>query len=131
MQEYMENKISMPADTCPWCGQIRLEKVTENPVSQDIKVLTSWEPCSQCRSQWSDSVIFIEVSREPFQKNLPSIGTDDTGLLYPTLNLVGLDEEQAKKLDKTYHRGQRVLMHDELFQHLFGRAIEKMQNKAG
>lgn len=118
---------------CAWCGEpkneialmgrIKTEVRGEDPEAPKYCVL-DYEPCEHCAEQWSQGVVILEATtrrptpyRPPIQKN----GGED---IYPTMRLVVIKPESAERLfNGEFKAGQRILLEDEAFEHIFGGAI--------
>lgn len=115
---------------CAWCGEAKNEvallgKIKGTDDAQaPMHCVLDYEPCEHCKEKWSQGVVVLEATtrrptpyRPPIQKN----GNDE---IYPTMRFVVIKSEAAEILfNGQFNAGQKILLEDEAFEHIFGGVI--------
>lgn len=84
-------------DLCFWCGEakgVALLGYLPNDAEAPREMVTSYDPCDTCKSQFESGITFIEVSASPLAKNQPPIQKD----IYPTGNVLVVKEEAVSRI---------------------------------
>lgn len=116
-------------DVCCWCGQpkgVALMGRLKNDAEAPQKIVTSYDPCDTCKKKWSNCVIVFEVTHNKPNDGRPPIGKDnDKSNVYPTMRLVGIDEEVASQINIPCKNGQQCIMEDIAFDKIFGNGFSE------
>lgn len=102
---------------CAWCGKEKNEVALLGYLKGDVEAprnaIINYEPCDECKKQWSQGVAVIEVVRTPREEGQLAI-TKDT---YPTGRMLVVKEHVFN--DK-FHAGKVVFALKEDFDAMFG-----------
>ena len=119
---------------CAWCGEPKNEialmgQIGDRRKGDDIEApmycVLDYEPCDHCKEQWQNGVAVLEATTgrpEPYRPPLQqSNGVD----IYPTMRYVVITTEAAERLfGGKFLEGQKVLLEDEAFERIFGKALK-------
>lgn len=101
---------------CAFCGKEKNEIVLLGRLPGDAEAprtaIVNYEPCDECKAQWAQGVVIIEVSRFPLTEGQPPISNG----AYPTGRVAVVREEA---LNGNFKKGDKALMVTEEFQQMF------------
>ena len=121
---------------CAWCGQPKNEiallgKIKgTNDAQAPMHCILDYEPCEECAKQWSTGVAILEVTLKKPNPYRPPMQKDKGNDLYPTMRMVVITPESAEKIfEQPFEAGNKLLLEDEAFEHIFGEALRQQQSK--
>ncbi|MBO5435899.1 hypothetical protein J6A31_08905 [bacterium] len=110
---------------CPWCGRdkgkIALPSSYHEPVSDKLRLIVDYEPCSRCEQEWDGRVMCFETTYAPITPGQIPINTDFDGRdVFPTGVVVALTEEAARDMfDSDFKAGARLCLDTNTFKSAF------------
>lgn len=105
---------------CVFCGKEKNEVALLGRLKDDAEAPRSavidYQPCDECRANWSQGVALIRVTDKQPGNNIPPLTEKDGTKLYPTAQYHVILPEAAKRLfDIDAPAGTPILMEAEAF----------------
>lgn len=86
---------------CFWCGKEKNEVALLGKLKGDVEAprncILDYEPCDECKKNWSLGVALLGTSKKPLNETLPPIKNTSEGTLYPTGQWLVVTKEAAKR----------------------------------
>ena len=116
---------------CRWCGnkidEIYLPEFAKGKNGKPCSIIKDYNPCSECKEQWSKAVVIIEVVDKPLYPDCLPIQTNEESAFYPTGRHVGIREDVAQKyIDSNCRAGMIFFMTSDTFSPIFQKNFDKI-----
>lgn len=118
---------------CAWCGKEKNEIALMGRIKTDVKgedpqapmhCVLDYEPCDECKAQWSQGVAVLEATTVRPVPYRPPIQKDGNTEIYPTMRMVVIKAEAAERIfGGKFNAGQKLLLEDKAFEQIFGGAV--------
>ncbi len=105
---------------CAFCGKQKQELAFLGRLPGDIKApmsaVLNYEPCDECRQNWSMGVPLIRVSKTPGSEGQPPIQKREGFNIYPTGSYMVITKEAAERIfEHEIQAGKPVFMEDKAY----------------
>lgn len=117
---------------CAFCGKEKNEIALLGKLKDDAKApmsaIMNYEPCNECRANWSKGIALIRTATAPPVKDMPPIQKHDEKNLYPTGSYMVVTKDAAKRLfGIDASEGTFILMEDTAFDDFQNKCKEVIQ----
>lgn len=126
---------------CAWCGKHKNEIALMGRIKTEVRgedpqapmhCVLDYTPCDDCAEQWSIGVAILEATTEKPTPYRPPMQKDKGVDIYPTMRMVVITPESASEIfGQEMTAGQRILLEDKAFEHIFGEALKAQENSNG
>ena len=113
---------------CFWCGKEKGEIALLGKLKDDKEApkncVLDYEPCDECKKNWSLGVALLGTSRKPLNDTLPPIKDTEEETLYPTGQWLVVTKEAAKRYfgeiatEEEIEKADRILVEQEFIEYL-------------
>ena len=113
---------------CFWCGKKKNFVALLGKLKGDIEApkncVLDYEPCDECKKNWSLGVALLGTSRKPLNDTLPPIKDTEEETLYPTGQWLVVTKEAAKRFfnevvtEEEIEKTDRILVEQGLIDYL-------------
>lgn len=105
---------------CIFCGQEKKEIALMGKLKDDVEApmyaVIDYEPCENCRANWSMGVALLRVSETPLKGGMPPLAVKDGKDIYPTGQYFVMTQDAVKQIfDMDMEKGQAVMIEDSAF----------------
>lgn len=118
---------------CAWCGKEKKEIALMGRIKTSVKgedpeapmhCVLDYEPCDDCKAQWSQGVAVLEATMRRPTPYRPPISKQNGEEIYPTMRMVVIKPESAERVfGGQFEAGQKLLLEDTAFEQIFGEAL--------
>lgn len=113
---------------CFWCGKEKNEIALLGKLKGDIEApkncVLDYEPCDECKKNWSLGVALLGTRKKPLNETLPPIKDTPEETLYPTGQWLVVTKEAAKRYfgevatEEEIEKADRILVEQEFIDYL-------------
>lgn len=112
---------------CAFCGQEKNELALMGRLKGDAKApmhaIINYEPCDECRENWSQGIPLIRVTTKQPMENMPPLTKRSGKNIYPTGQYAVITTEAAKRIfDHDAPAGSPIMLDEEVFDNFMKQA---------